>query len=116
MTVPSRADVDAATALAKEIARTGEHVDHSGFIPTVAEALAEVREKTTLQWHEECEALVKAEWLKVKPDRDSQRLRSEISMRFPDDAFPDWAWSFLDIGIQLAREGVTKGKPAASGE
>ena len=56
------------------------------------------------QWHEECRALVKTEWLKVKPDYDSQRLRSEIGMRFPDDAIPDWAWDILDIGIQLARE------------
>lgn len=113
MTKASKADVDAATALAKKIACTSEYINHGGFIPTVAEAFAEVREKALLQWHEECEALVKAEWLKVKPDHDSQRLRSEISMRFPDDALPDWAWSFLDIGIQLAREGTIKGKPAA---
>ena len=54
------------------------------------------------RWHLECEALVKAEWLKVKPDENAQRLRAEISMRFPDDELPDWAWDFLDIGIALA--------------
>ena len=75
-----------------------------GLIAKIEAAFAARDRALYDQWHEECRALVKTEWLKVKPDYDSQRLRSEIGMRFPDDAIPDWAWDILDIGIQLARE------------
>jgi hypothetical protein len=58
---------------------------------------------------EEFAALIKPIWLKVKPSRQAQVIRSELSVEFDDprikyqwasDFIPDYVWDLVDIAAQ----------------
>ena len=57
---------------------------------------------------EEVEAVIKPLWLKTKPSREAQQLRSSLSVAFDDKRFRQWSsdylpeyiWDLVDIAAQ----------------
>lgn len=57
---------------------------------------------------EELEALIKPVWIKTKPSRAAQEIRSSISTSFDNGKYPQWisdyipdyVWDLVDIAAQ----------------